>query len=89
MFAYCIHCSPRSEPLEASFANKLDDTDFGGDLKLRSNGSRRLAHAVPNPYSNSELFFIQYHVKNISYFFGHATIVIMIIPVVRLVSRSQ
>ena len=43
------------EPFNASFANKLEDTDFGDDLKkLCSNGSRRLAHAVPNPYSNSE-----------------------------------
>jgi hypothetical protein len=44
-----------TEPLNASFADKLEDSDFGGDLKLRSNGSRRLAQAVPNPYSNSEL----------------------------------
>ena len=43
------------EPLNASFVDKLEDSDFGGDLKVRSNGSRRLAQAVPNPYSNSEL----------------------------------
>ena len=29
----------------------IDDSDFGGDIKLRSNGSK---HAVPNPYSTSE-----------------------------------
>ena len=50
-----VTCSPtRTEPLSVGFTSKLDDVDFGDDLKLRSNGSRRLAHAVPNPYSNSE-----------------------------------
>ena len=48
------------EPLNASFINKLEDTDFGEDLKMRSNGSRRLAHAVPNPYSNSEFQLAKY-----------------------------
>ena len=29
----------------------VDESEFGGDIKLRSNGSN---HAIPNPYSTSE-----------------------------------
>ena len=56
MYMYVCYSPSRTsiEPLNASFTDKLEDSDFGGDLKLRSNGSRRLAQAVPNPYSNSE-----------------------------------
>ena len=43
------------EPLAAGFLKGHDNVEFGGDIKLRSNGSRRLPQAVPNPYSNSEL----------------------------------
>ena len=39
-----------------SFRKQLSEVDVGEEVKLRSNGSRKLPHssAVPNPYSNSE-----------------------------------
>ena len=37
-----------------SFRKSHDETEFGVEVKLRNNGSRRLQQAVPNPYSNSE-----------------------------------
>ena len=43
------------EPLTASFKKNCEDVEFGVDVKLRSNGSSNLPHAVPNPYSTSEL----------------------------------
>lgn len=42
-----------NEPLTASFMKNYDDLDFGADFKLRGNGT--LPHAIPNPYSTSEL----------------------------------
>ena len=56
-----IGCSPTTTSIErvsASFRKNHDDIDFGVDVKLRSNGSKRSLHAVPNPYSNSELLDI-------------------------------
>ena len=38
-----------------SFRKSLDEIDYGAEVQLRNNGSRRLQQAVPNPYSNSEL----------------------------------
>ena len=37
-----------------SFRKSHDEAEFGVEVKLRNNGSRRLQQAVPNPYSNSE-----------------------------------
>jgi hypothetical protein len=40
------------EPLTGGFLKNIDETEFGGDIKLRRNGSQ---HAIPNPYySTSE-----------------------------------
>ena len=39
----------------AGFKKGHDEIEFGDDIKLRSNGSRKLPQAIPNPYSNSEL----------------------------------
>ena len=45
------------EPLTVGFVKNYDDVEFGADVKLR-NGSSQLPHAVPNPYSTSELPYI-------------------------------
>ena len=39
------------QPLTGNFLKNIDETEFGNDIKLRSNGSK---HAIPNPYSTSE-----------------------------------
>ena len=41
-------------PLTASFMQNYDDVELGADVKLR-NGPQHQTHAVPNPYSTSEL----------------------------------
>ena len=51
-------CSPTVTSLESrgvSFRKSPDEIDYGAEVKLRNNGSRRLQQAIPNPYSNSEL----------------------------------
>ena len=43
------------ESRSVSFRKSPDEIDYGAEVKLRNNGSRRLQQAIPNPYSNSEL----------------------------------
>ena len=46
-----VFCSPTRTSIEPLTANFMKDTEFGADVKIRSNGSK---HAVSNPYSTSE-----------------------------------
>ena len=51
-----MNCSPAPslEPRSVSFRKGQDSIDLVEEVKMRNNGSRMMAHAVPNPYSNSE-----------------------------------